>query len=361
MEEVKVTVYLSTYNQAPYIAQALDSVLMQKTSFPFEVLVADDCSTDETQKIALEYQARYPEIVRTYFTPVNVGGCKKLTECIDKGLFRGEYLSYLEGDDYWLGEDRLQVLVDFLDAHPEYSRVAHRRKMINEKDEFLGLDTDEAILNRAFGVDELMEGYTYSDFGSVFRNYFRQAGDRYHPILLASRNAYDFQDLFITQDFGPVYVMDRVFGVYRCRSVAGESNYNSIMSAEKIDLDKIRVCRVMEEFYQGKYDLTPRILTAQRALFQNAALARSAEALQTARSVTDAGTTLWLLTKELYLAKRGKKRETAQFLREQLTAREKAVMPFSMARYIVWRAWKKLRREPYETERRAYLKQKTGE
>ena len=361
MENVKVTVYLSTYNQAPYITQALDSILMQKTTFPFEILVADDCSTDDTQKIVLEYQERYPEIIRTYFTPVNVGGCKKLTECIDKGLFRGEYLSYLEGDDYWLGEDRLQVLVNFLDAHPEYSRVAHRRKMINEKDEFLGLDTDEAIVGKTFGLHELMEGYTYSDFGSVFRNYFKQAKDKYHPIFLASRNAYDFQDLFITQDFGPVYVMDRVFGVYRCRSVAGESNYNSIMSTEKIDLDKIHVCRVMEEFYQGKYDLSPRILTAQRALFQNAVLARSAEMLNTARGVTDEKTTLWLLTKELYLAKRGKHAEAERFVLSQLSEKEKRQMPFSMARYVVWRAWKKLRHEPYETERRANLLQKTGE
>lgn len=361
MENIKLTVYLSTYNQAPYIAQALDSILMQKTNFTFEVLVADDCSTDDTQKIVLEYQQRFPEIIRTYFTPENVGGCKKLTECIDKGLFRGDYLSYLEGDDYWLGEDRLQTLVDFLDVHPEYSRIAHRRKMINEKNEFIGLDTDEAILNKSFGINELMEGYTYSDFGGVFRNYFRQAKDKYHPIFLASRNAYDFQDLFITQDFGPVYVTDQVFGVYRCRSVAGESNYNSIMSTEKIDLDKIHVCKVMEEFYRGRYDLSPRILTAQRALFHNAVLARNSEMLNTARNVTDNNTTLWLLTKELYLARRGKRTDAEQFLRSQLSEKEKRKIPITMMCYVVWRAWKRMRNEPYEVDRRANLIQKTGE
>ena len=169
MENVKVTVYLSTYNQEPYVAQALDSILMQKTDFPFEVVAADDCSTDRTQEIILDYQKRFPDKIVTYFTPENVGGCRKLTNCIDLGLFRGDYLSYLEGDDYWLGEDRLQTLVDFLEAHPEYSRVAHRRKVINEKGEFLGLDTDKEILNRSFGLNELMLGYSYSDFGSVFR------------------------------------------------------------------------------------------------------------------------------------------------------------------------------------------------
>ena len=112
MNEPKVTVYLSTYNQEPYLREAIDSILMQKCSFSYELLIADDCSTDGTQAIALEYKEKYPEIITTYFTPENVGGCKKLTNCIDMGLFRGEYLAYLEGDDYWLGEDRLQTLVD---------------------------------------------------------------------------------------------------------------------------------------------------------------------------------------------------------------------------------------------------------
>ena len=129
MENVKVTVWLSTYNQEPYVAQALDSILMQKTDFPFEIVAADDCSTDRTQEIILDYQKRYPGKIVTFFPEQNLGGCRKLTGCIDAGLFRGEYLSFLEGDDYWLGEDRLQTLVEFLETHPEYSRVAHRRKV----------------------------------------------------------------------------------------------------------------------------------------------------------------------------------------------------------------------------------------
>ena len=130
---MKVTVYLSTYNQAEYVAQALDSILMQKTSFDFEVIAADDCSTDRTQEIILEYADRYPGKIIPYFTNPNVGGCRKLTDVIDAGLFRGEYLAYLEGDDYWLGEDRLQTLVDFLEAHPEYSRVSHKRLVQSSK------------------------------------------------------------------------------------------------------------------------------------------------------------------------------------------------------------------------------------
>ena len=83
MENVKVTVWLSTYNQEPYVAQALDSILMQKTDFSFEIIAADDCSTDRTQEIILDYQKRFPGKIFTFFPENNLGGCRKLTCCID--------------------------------------------------------------------------------------------------------------------------------------------------------------------------------------------------------------------------------------------------------------------------------------
>ena len=85
----KVTVYLSTYNQEKYIRKALDSIFMQETSFPFEVVVADDFSTDGTREIILEYQKRCPDVLTTYFTPENVGNCRKTVNCFELGLFAG--------------------------------------------------------------------------------------------------------------------------------------------------------------------------------------------------------------------------------------------------------------------------------
>ena len=129
------------------------------------------------------------------------------------------------------------------------------------------------------------------------------------------------------------------------------------MTTEKIDLDKIHVCQVLEEFYRGKYDLSPRILTAQRSLFSNAVLALSPKALNTARLVTDEKTAMRLLTKELYLAKRGRNREASRFIYSQLSPKEKSLLPLFLIHYIIWRMWKKIRQEPYEVDRRANLLQ----
>lgn len=341
-KEVKLTVWLSTYNQEEYVAQALDSILMQKTNFPFDVLAADDCSTDGTQAVILDYQKRYPDMIRTFFTPVNVGGCQKLVDCIDKGLFHGDYIAPLEGDDYWLEEDRLQILVGFLDANPQYSRVSHDRKVINERDEFVGYDVKPEILGTAVTMEGFLNGQLYSDFGSVYRNYFKQAGGKYNELFLASRNVCDFQDMFITQDFGPVYVMDRCLSVYRSRSVAGATNYNSITTNAARRKDNIRLCRAVERFYQGKYDLTPMIRRNQRQLLTDAIEAQDAKAFLQAKEFISEAEMRQLLPELQYLLLRGRKSTQRRFLASQLAAGEKWWMWLRTAGYAIRRVWNRL-------------------
>ena len=344
----KVTVYLSTYNQEEFVAQALDSILMQKTTFDFEIIAADDCSTDGTQAIILDYQRRFPGKIVTYFTNPNVGGCRKLTDCIDAGLFRGEYLAYLEGDDYWLGEDRLQTLVDFLEANPEYSRVSHKRLVIDETGKEKGFDISDAVLNKPFTIDNFLEGQLYSDFGSVFRNYFLTAGDKYHPLLLSSRNVCDFQDMFITQDFGPVYVMDRCFGVYRSRSAAGHSNYNSITTAAARCRENIRLARAVEDFYQGKYDLSP-LVRRNRTRLLTLALGDDAAWDQAVAEIPEAKA---IAAELYYLAWRGKQEQEMDFLR-----RKYPHLTIPAAVYGAKRLYKKLRHIPHDDNRRGYAKE----
>ncbi len=354
---IKLTVYLSTYNQEPYVAQALDSILMQKTNFRFEIIAADDCSTDRTQEIILDYQKRYPGMIETFFTNPNVGGCKKLTDCIDKGLFRGEYLSYLEGDDYWLGEDRLQTLVDFLVKNPKYSRVSHKRKVIDENGTENGFDIPERVVGKNFTIEDFLAGYNYSDFGSVFRNYFKEAGSKYHSLLLSSRNVCDFQDMFITQDFGPVYVMDACYGVYRSRSVAGATNYNSITSYTARRKENIRLCKAVENFYKGKYDLTPMIRRNQKQLLQAAMETHDSEEFKQLREYVPTDVVREIIPEILYLELRGRRRENARFLKAQLTNAEKKWLSGRLFYYSLLRLKQKVTHTHSDEIRRGYVLQ----
>ena len=117
-----VSVRCVTYNHEPYIAQALDGFLMQKTNFPFEVIVHDDASTDRTAEIIREYEARFPKIIKPIYETENQyskhdGSLRRIMDAACKG----KYIAFCEGDDYWIDENKLQMQVDFLEKHDDYS------------------------------------------------------------------------------------------------------------------------------------------------------------------------------------------------------------------------------------------------
>lgn len=118
-----VSVFCVTYNHEKYIAKAIESFLMQKTSFLVEVVIGEDCSSDKTREICEEYQRRFPDKIRLVFSDGNVGPAKNFMRTIKAS--RGRYLAYCEGDDYWSDENKLQKQVDFLESHPDYSISSH--------------------------------------------------------------------------------------------------------------------------------------------------------------------------------------------------------------------------------------------
>ena len=126
----KVTIICITYNHEKFIAEALDSFLMQKTDFPFEVIVGEDCSSDRTTEIVRQYARNYPDIIKPVFQKNNVGPYQNTLSAYKQ--IQGEYVINNEGDDYFSDPLKLQKQVDFLDSHPEYSICFHPVKVIWE-------------------------------------------------------------------------------------------------------------------------------------------------------------------------------------------------------------------------------------
>ena len=117
----KVSVCITTYNLEEYVAQTLESVLCQETSFDYEVIGGDDFSTDRTREILLQYKERFPNKIVLHFQKENVGVNRNDYDLIH--LAKGEYIAWCDGDDYWLTKDKLQKQVDILDANPQYSCI----------------------------------------------------------------------------------------------------------------------------------------------------------------------------------------------------------------------------------------------
>ena len=111
MQEPLLSVGVLTYNQENYIRKCLDSILMQKTNFKFEIILNDDCSTDKTVEIIKEYEAKYPDIIKPVYQKEN-----QFSK--GKGILRNfllprintKYYAFCEGDDYWTDPYKLQKI-----------------------------------------------------------------------------------------------------------------------------------------------------------------------------------------------------------------------------------------------------------
>lgn len=119
-----VSIICTAYNHEAYIKDALEGFIMQKTSFPFEIIVHDDASTDRTAEIIRLYEARHPELfANIYQTENQYSKGKGDVGRIVFGAARGKYIALCEGDDYWTDPLKLQKQVDFLEVNREHGIV----------------------------------------------------------------------------------------------------------------------------------------------------------------------------------------------------------------------------------------------
>lgn len=134
MSEVKVSVFVVAYNQEKYIAKTLESIITQKADFKFEVLVHDDASTDSTPSIIKEYALKYPDLIFPVFQTENQysKGIKIATRFL-LPYANGEYIAWLDGDDYWNNENKLQLQIDAVEKENASACIHKVEKKQNGK------------------------------------------------------------------------------------------------------------------------------------------------------------------------------------------------------------------------------------
>ena len=220
---MKVSVIVATYNQKHYIGQAIESVLAQQTNFEYEILVGDDCSTDGAQAVILEYEKRFPDKVKAVLHPKNLGQNGLFNTIETLKLVKGEYVTVLDGDDYYININKLQKQADFLDANPSFTACFHNTKVVyefeNNREEILNPPDQKPIITIEDLVDEdevWFMGTSAVMFRKALVNYdtcaswvFRSSsGDIPRYILLAKQ--------------GPIGYLPEIMSVYR-KNRAGAS------------------------------------------------------------------------------------------------------------------------------------------
>ena len=170
---MRVSVLIATYNQEKYIEQAVRSVLAQRTTFDYEIVIAEDCSTDRTPEILRSIAGECPERFRLLFNKKNLG--IHLNYRYAWSQCRGQYVAALEGDDYWTSPEKLERQVAFLDAHPECILCFHNVVVFEQEDVPYLAGGGESLfcppdLPDICGVEELLQEMFINSSSVMCRN-----------------------------------------------------------------------------------------------------------------------------------------------------------------------------------------------
>ena len=128
MSSPLVSVLMITYNHEKFLSTAIESVLMQEVSFPFEVVIGDDSSTDSTGDLCRKYALRNPDIIRLSSKDRNLGMITNFITTLS--VCKGDFIAICEGDDYWIDPFKLQKQVNFLENNPGYALVHTNKKVL---------------------------------------------------------------------------------------------------------------------------------------------------------------------------------------------------------------------------------------
>lgn len=209
-----VSICCITYNHEEYIADAIDSFLMQKTDFPFEIIIHDDASIDNTAAIIRHYEKNYPEIIRPIYQKENQysKGKEIIFECVFPYV-KGEFIAFCEGDDFWSDANKLQMQVDFLIKNNTYSACFHSVEIIDihnvPNGRYLG---PVGKGNRKYGMDNNIIGGFIHISSLLMRSRFILNG--MPEWAIKSRHGDYALALFISAN-GDVYFLDRVMSKHR--------------------------------------------------------------------------------------------------------------------------------------------------
>lgn len=127
---MKVDVVITNYNKGPYIGAALDSVLCQKTDKLAEIIICDDGSTDNSFHVIAQYQAKFPSKIRLIRNEKNLGACKNTRLAFYQG--NSPLIAGLDADDVWSDENKIEIMVKYLEENPELIAVIHAVDILNQ-------------------------------------------------------------------------------------------------------------------------------------------------------------------------------------------------------------------------------------
>jgi glycosyltransferase involved in cell wall biosynthesis len=245
---IDVSIILVTYNHESYVKEALDSILKQRVDFVYEIVFADDCSTDSTKEIIKSYDSVIDN-KQYLFSDVNRGNTKNVMNAYLH--CNGRYIVTLEGDDYWYSDEKIFTQYHFLEGHKEYIGVSDKRFTIDQNNRRLLSYPLWVHENRETSLEEFLKGKYFSGVETMFRNIFlnKMVDESFIDLFIRDRMIGDLPLCVLLLSLGKVYILNQDFSVYRTSSSGNQNNYNSTLKLLDISKNHIRILNRLSDYF----------------------------------------------------------------------------------------------------------------
>lgn len=261
-EELILTVSMTVYNHEEYIEHAIQSVLMQKVNFKYELLIGEDCSPDRSYEICQKFADANPDIIHLFHREKNIGGKKNREDLWLRS--RGKYLIHLEGDDYWTDENKLQKQVDFLESHPDYIACGHKFHVV-DRYEHVYYDRDfeiQFLQDNPYRIQDFEHGLMMSHLNSLlFRNFIRDQSidwDFWRNRPSYARFTGDTTLTMILVSNGKMYCLEEYMSCYRKVTDPDSTSHSAMQEYNNTRDLKFRGEKYLEEVFGDRIDFRQR-------------------------------------------------------------------------------------------------------
>ena len=251
---MKVSVYMLTYNHEKFIVQAIESVLMQQVNVEYEFVIGEDCSTDNTRDIVIHYHKKHPNKIRLLLHETNVGAINNDIQVLK--ACHGEYIAFLEGDDYWTSPHKLQNQVDYLDNHPDHSACFHAVTEFYEDGSQQDCITPYPTYRRELFLEDLLLSTTITPCSIMFRQSILSKSflDLYSTSVIG-----DWEFFIYTAQQGRIGYIDEVMAAYRIHTGGSYTGSNPLKKLK----DRIEMFNNLNAYLKFKYNTTYKELISQ--------------------------------------------------------------------------------------------------
>ena len=258
------------YNHAPFLQKALDGILMQQTDYSYEIIVSEDCSTDDSRRILIDYKERYPDKIRLILNDHNLG-----MEGNSKNLYdylKAPYIAFCEGDDYWTDSQKLQKQISFLENNRQYAGSAHNVTVVDR--DGCQIENNTCFTYQKEHIYSVMQARNFElacqTASLVCRNFYKDMSAERRETFWRTPCNGDRRTQIILGYMGGIYYFENTMSVYR-RFTDGDS-WNSKINNKNLEARQydanVGLKNMVKALFNDDVDITVKLKNQVRGSFQ---------------------------------------------------------------------------------------------